>query len=26
VSADDRWVSYIEPHLDADVWMATLEP
>jgi eukaryotic-like serine/threonine-protein kinase len=26
VSADDRWVSYIEPHLEADVWMATLAP
>jgi Tol biopolymer transport system component len=24
VSNDDRWVSYIEPHRDADVWMATL--
>jgi serine/threonine protein kinase len=24
VSRDDRSVSYIEPHLDADVWMATL--
>ena len=26
LSADDRWVSYIEPHLEADVWMATLGP
>jgi Tol biopolymer transport system component len=26
LSADDRWVSYIEPHSEADVWMATLEP
>ena len=24
--ADDRWVTYIEPHSEADVWMATLEP
>ena len=26
VSRDDRWVTYIEPHSEADVWMATLEP
>jgi Tol biopolymer transport system component len=24
LSRDDRWVSYIEPHFEADVWMATL--
>jgi hypothetical protein len=26
VSRDDRWVTYIEPHSEADVWMATIEP
>jgi Tol biopolymer transport system component len=26
LSRDDRWVTYIEPHSEADVWMATLEP
>jgi eukaryotic-like serine/threonine-protein kinase len=26
LSRDDRWVTYIEPHAEADVWMATLEP
>jgi len=26
ISRDDRWVTYIEPHSEADVWMATLEP
>ena len=26
VSRDDLWVTYIEPHSEADVWMATLEP
>jgi Tol biopolymer transport system component len=26
ISRDDRWVTYIEPHAEADVWMATLEP
>ena len=25
LSRDDRWLSYIEPHSEADVWMATLE-
>jgi dipeptidyl aminopeptidase/acylaminoacyl peptidase len=24
LSKDDRWLSYIEPHSEADVWMATL--
>jgi eukaryotic-like serine/threonine-protein kinase len=24
LSADERWVTYIEPHAEADVWMATL--
>ncbi len=24
LSRDDRWVTYIEPHSEADVWMATL--
>jgi dipeptidyl aminopeptidase/acylaminoacyl peptidase len=24
LSRDDRWLSYIEPHAEADVWMATL--
>jgi Tol biopolymer transport system component len=24
ISRDDRWVTYIEPHSEADVWMATL--
>jgi hypothetical protein len=26
LSRDDRWVTYIEPHSEAAVWMATLEP
>ncbi|MFI4944864.1 MAG: protein kinase, partial [Burkholderiales bacterium] len=26
LSRDDRWLSYIETHAEADVWMATLEP
>jgi eukaryotic-like serine/threonine-protein kinase len=25
LSRDDKWLSYIEPHFEADVWMATLE-
>jgi Tol biopolymer transport system component len=25
LSADDRWLSYIEPHNEADVWLATLK-
>ena len=26
LSRDDRWVTYIEPHSEADVWMATIAP
>ena len=26
LSRDGRWVTYIEPHSEADVWMADLEP
>ena len=26
VSRDGRWVTYIEPHSEADVWIANLEP
>jgi Tol biopolymer transport system component len=26
LSRDGRWVTYIEPHSEADVWMAALEP
>jgi hypothetical protein len=25
LSRDDKWLSYIEPHSEADVWMATLK-
>jgi hypothetical protein len=24
ISRDDRWVTYIEPHSEADVWLAQL--
>ena len=26
LSRDGRWVTYIEPHSEADVWIANLEP